>query len=345
MSELKDSLKDLKHEAQKDLEDIKDSDQLEALRNKYLSRKSGLITNVLKQLKDVTEDERREIGAAANQVKTEFIESLKEIQKRLAPDQPTEYFDVTLPGTKYPEGHLHPLTKVSQEVEDIFASMGFNRYEGNELDNEFYSFESLNIPATHPARDMWDTFYVDAKPDQKLGRPLFRPHTSAMQVKIMKDNKPPLSTIIIGRCFRNEATDASHEHTFHQIEGFAVGTDISIANLIDTLRGFLSTLFKAEVKVRLRPSYFPFVEPGFELDFSCLQCQGKGCKVCKNSGWVELLGCGMIHPKVFEYAGYEKGKYTGFAFGVGLDRLTMMRFGINDIRLLQSGDLRFLNQF
>jgi phenylalanyl-tRNA synthetase alpha chain len=235
------------------------------------------------------------------------------------------------------------------EVRNIFGSMGFELHEGNELTNLYYNFLSLNFPENHPAMDSYDTFYIK-DPSQKKEpalkeRLVMRAHTSNMQVKIMENKKPPLRVIVPGRCFRNERTDVSHEHTFYQMEGFLVDESVSIANLIYIQKTFLSKIFGKEVKVRLRPGYFPFVEPGFELDSSCVFCEGKGCRVCKGTGWVELIPCGMIHPKVFESAGYPKGKYTGFAFGMGLNRLVMLKYGIEDNRLLMSGDLRFINQF
>ena len=293
--------------------------------------------------------ERKNIGQAANQVKQELLARVNQAKSKFGSPGSggKSQLDVTLPGVPLPKGHLHPLTLLKREVSQAFRSMGFAIYEGPDVDNEYYAFESLNIPATHPARDIWDTFWVKNgnRDKEKSGRWLLRPHTSSMQVRIMEKNEPPVRAVVIGRCFRHEATDASHEHTFYQVEGFAVDEAISIANLTSTLKSLLSSLFQQKVKVRLRPSYFPFVEPGFELDFGCLNCQGKGCSVCSRTGWVELLGCGMIHPRVLEYAGYPKGKYTGFAFGLGLDRLAMMKHRIGDIRLFHSGDLRFLNQF
>ena len=231
-----------------------------------------------------------------------------------------------------------------EKVVDIFYSMGFDILQGHELETDYYNFEALNIPSGHPARDMWDTFYIKQKILKKY-KPLLRTHTSAMQVRVMEKSKPPLKICVIGKCFRHEATDVSHEHTLYQIEGFVVDKKISVANLIYTLQEFLNILFKQDVKIRVRPSYFPFTEPSFEIDFSCLKCNGRGCSICSNTGWVEILGCGMIHPNVFKAAGYAKGVYTGFAFGIGLDRLVMMKHKIDDIRWFHSSDLRFLHQF
>lgn len=338
---MKEELLKIKNEIRQALNNIKDTQALEELKIKYLGRKDGKLTNLLKNLKNLSSGQKKEIGLIANEVKKDVVALMEKAKKDLEKKNNSNiFFDVTLPGQVDLPGHIHPITQVRLEVEEIFKTMGFAIHEGNELVSDYYNFESLNIPKDHPARDMQDTFFI--KNHSNL---VMRTHTSAMQVKIMENKTPPLKVIIPGRVFRHEATDASHEHTFHQIEGFVVDKNISIANLIWTQKQLLSAIFHKEVKVRLRPGYFPFVEPGFELDCSCLICGGTGCSVCKYKGWVELIPCGMIHPKVFEYAGYKKGQYTGFAFGMGLSRLTMMKYGINDIRLFMSGDLRFLNQF
>lgn len=326
-----------------ELSRVKSLKDLERLRIKYFGRKEGELTKILRSLDDLPKEERKKIGFLANKVKQELIlafNTARDRIKKIEFSKKEEFFDTTLPAKFPPKGHGHPLTQVRLELEEIFKSMGFEIYEGDELTSDFYNFESLNIPKTHPARDIQDTFFIKDHPNLVM-----RTHTSAMQVKIMEKKKPPLRVIVPGRCFRHEATDPSHEHTFYQMEGFLVDEKVSIANLIYTQKTLLRAIFKKDVKVRLRPGYFPFVEPGFELDCSCIICDGKGCSVCKRTGWVELIPCGMIHPKVFEFAGYPKGKYTGFAFGMGLTRLVMMRYGIDDIRLFMSGDLRFLEQF
>ncbi|MBU0670832.1 phenylalanine--tRNA ligase subunit alpha [Patescibacteria group bacterium] len=323
------------------IEKARSVDEIEKLKIEVLGRKEGKLTLVMKGLKDLSPEEKKKIGPIANQVKIEITNLIKEKESYLVLAQnDVKDFDVTLPGEKFGLGHAHPIFKVRKDLEDIFTSLGFDIYEGDNLVSDYYNFESLNIPKDHPARDMQDTFFIACHKDKVM-----RTHTSSMQVKIMEENEPPLKVIVPGRVFRNEATDASHEHTFYQLEGFVVDKSISIANLIDTQKTLLSQIFKREVKIRLRPGYFPFVEPGFELDFQCLICGGKGCATCKHEGWVEMMGCGMIHPKVFEHAGYLAGKYTGFAFGLGLTRLAMMKYGIDDIRLFMSGDLRFLKQF
>ncbi len=336
-------IKQLKNKAVQEISRIKEQSEIERLWHKYLGRQDGELTKILRSLKDLSIVERPKIGSFANQVKREiedFLNKKKQSYGNLT-EEKGESFDFTLPGEKIEYGHLHPLTQIRYEVAEIFSSMGFEILEGPELETDYYNFEALNIPAGHPARDMWDTFYIKSVKGDKL----LRTHTSPMQVRVMEERKPPLRMCVIGRCFRHEATDASHEHTLHQVEGFVVDKEITIANLIHILRNFLNILFNQKVKIRLRPSYFPFTEPSFEVDFACLNCGGRGCPVCKYTGWVEILGSGMIHPKVFKHAGYPRGKYTGFAFGVGLDRLAMMKYKIDDIRLFHGGDLRFINQF
>ena len=334
-------IKELSSEAEDKIEKAKTLNQIEEIKKEFLGRKDGKVSLVMRGLKDLDPKQKKEIGPIANSIKKKIESVIKEKESWFVlQGKDVSDFDITLPGTEVRLGHNHPVTIIRHQLESIFTSMGFDIIEGDNLVSDYYNFESLNIPPDHPARDMQDTFFIKDHPELVM-----RTHTSAMQVRIMEERKPPLKVIVPGRCFRNEATDASHEHTFHQMEGFVVGENISIANLIYTQKLLLTEIFNKDVKVRLRPGYFPFVEPGFELDCSCFICGGKGCSVCKKTGWVELIPCGMIHPKVFEYAGYPKGKYTGFAFGLGLTRLAMMKFGIDDIRMFMSGDLRFLNQF
>ncbi len=339
---MKDKLQQLKSEVLEKLGGVKDEGSLRDLEVKYLGRK-GELTSVLKGLKDLSDEEKREIGPLANAVKEELSNKIeqKRIELDSKIDEDAEWIDVTLPKEKTVSGHLHPLSQVQYELEDIFSSMGFMILDGPELESDYYSFEALNIPSWHPAREAQDTFYIK-NDKQKM---VLRPHTSSVQVRALQKYGAPLKAVVPGRVFRSEATDASHEHTFHQLEGLMVDKDISIANLIAVMKELLKGIFKRDVKVRLRPGYFPFVEPGFELDINCLICEGRGCSVCKHSGWVELLPCGLVHPNVLKYGGIDTDKYNGFAFGLGLTRLVMMRYKINDIRLIESGDLRFLNQF
>lgn len=333
-------LNQVKNQALQEVDACSSLEQLENLRIKYLGRKSQL-SQTLRSLKNLPEEEKKIFGKFANDIRVQIEQKFGQKTRDLHQKSPAPAsVDISEPGLIPNIGHLHPLTQVQEEVESIFRSMNFEVHEGPELVSDFYNFEALNFPKGHAVRDSQDTFFIKEKPDH-----LMRTHTSNMQVAIMEKRKPPLRVIVPGRCFRNEATDASHEHTFYQCEGFVVDEKISIANLIYTLKAFLSAYFKRDIKIRLRPGYFPFVEPGFELDYNCSICGGKGCSVCKQTGWVELIPCGMIHPKVFEFAGYPAGKYTGFAFGMGLTRLVMMKYNINDIRLLMSADLKFLNQF
>jgi len=254
-------------------------------------------------------------------------------------------FDPTLPGEKINSGHLHPLTLVRRDLEKVFSSMGFMVLEGPELESDYYNFEALNIPSTHPARDMQDTFFIDKKNKNEEFDLVMRTQTSPMQVRAMKEHGAPLRAVVVGRTYRNEATDASHEHSFHQIEGLMIDEEISLANLKAVLQEMLSGIYQQEIKVRIRPGYFPFVEPGLEVDMSCTFCKGKGCSICKKTGWVEMLGAGLVHPNVLKAGGIDPKKYQGFAFGMGIERMAMLKYGINDIRLFHSGDLHFLKQF
>ena len=336
-------IKQLKSKALEQINQIKNKADLDKVWRQYLGRQNGKLTKLLRGLKDLSVKEKPKVGSLANQVKQEINQVIDIKRQELfssGSKVKSETLDFTLPGKKVELGHLHPLTQGKQMAADIFLSMGFEILEGPEFETDYYNFEALNIPKGHPSRDMWDTFYIKSKKGE-----LLRTHTSPMQIRVMEKKKPPLKVCVIGKCFRHEATDASHEHTFYHIEGFVVDEEISVANLIYTLKTFLNALFKTEVKIRVRPSYFPFTEPSFEVDFACLNCGGKGCPVCSQTGWVEILGAGMIHPEVFKQAGYIKEKYTGFAFGIGLDRLIMMKHKIDDIRLLHSSDLRFIRQF
>ncbi|HIE16493.1 MAG TPA: phenylalanine--tRNA ligase subunit alpha, partial [Bacteroidales bacterium] len=243
-------------------------------------------------------------------------------------------------------GKLHPLTLVQNQIEDIFTTMGFEIADGPDVETEFYNFDAINMPDDHPARDMQDTFWISREEGRKKGTgTVLRTQTSGVQVRYMKEHKPPLRIIVPGRVFRSEATDPSHEHTFHQFEALVAGPDISVSNFLHIAETFFTQFFGEKMKVRLRPSYFPFVEPGFEFDISCTNCGGDGCSTCSRTGWIEVGGAGMVHQNVFEAAGYKKGKYQGFAWGFGLERLAMMKYKINDIRLFHSGDVRFTEQF
>lgn len=323
------------------------------LKAKYLGKK-GEISEILKGLKSATPEEKKEIGPKANQVKEQILAGvqeklneieIKQIEEKLLKNKidPT-YLDEIKAG-QWQQGGDHPRTIVKREIEDVFLSMGFEILDGPHVEDEFHNFEALNIPGDHPARDMQDTFWFDDPESPEGNKHLLRTHTSTIQVRGMMSRKPPFRFIAPGIVFRCERTDASHEMVFGQLEGMMVGEGISVSNLIYFMKVVLKAIFKKQVEVRLRPGFFPFVEPGFELDIKCLICSGKGCSVCKQVGWVELLPCGMVHPNVLKAGGIDAEKYNGFAFGLGLDRLVMMKYGIDDIRHLQGGDLRFNEQF
>lgn len=334
------------------LEAIKKADSLHALQEievKYIGRK-GELTSILRGVKDLPDAEKPIIGKLSNEVKNELEAAFKEKSQAMETAELNKKlkdgtFDITIPGPDAEPGHIHPLSQVQYEVEKIFSSMGFMIADGPEVESEYYNFEGLNVPAWHPARDMQDTFFVKGKQDKKHGKMVLRTQTSPVQVRTMEKRGAPLRIIVPGRTFRYEATDASHDTTFYQVEGLMIDKDISIAHLKGVLAEFLNRLFHKDVTVRIRPGYFPFVEPGLEVDFSCLLCGGKGCRVCKYTGWVEFMGAGMVHENVLKAGGIDSKKWQGWAFGFGLTRLVMMRHGIDDIRLLLGGDLRFINQF
>jgi phenylalanyl-tRNA synthetase alpha chain len=326
----------------KALEGATTLEALEAIRVEALGRK-GKLAEVSKGFGKLTPEERASLGKVLNSVKQELesgLESRKAVLESVALDArlASEWFDITTPAPGIRPGHLHPITQVQREIEELFVSLGFAVMDGPEVEEEQYNFDKLNIPLDHPARDMQDTFWLND------GR-LLRTHTSPVQIRALEKLGAPLKMIAPGRVFRNEEVDPSHEHTFYQLEGMMVDKNVSVAHLIYFMKTLLSAIFKREVTVRLRPGFFPFVEPGFELDIQCLICNGKGCPVCKQSGWVELLPCGLVHPAVLRSGGLDPEEWNGFAFGLGLTRLAMMRYAIDDIRLFASGDLRFLGQF
>jgi len=338
---LKESLLQMKEDVEKRINDATSSEVVEQIRVEFLGKK-GKITEVLKGLKDLSVEEKKEVGKLANDIKVELEEKINKAievinEKKIEEELKKENFDITFPGYEYKKGSLHPITVVQRRAEEIFKGMGFMIADGPEIEEDRFNFEMLNIPKDHPARDMQDTYYLNT------GNVL-RTQTSACQSRFMLDNKPPFRMIAPGRCFRNEAMDASHENTFFQLEGMMVEKDLSIANLVYIMKTLLTEILEREVEVRLRPGFFPFVEPGFELDINCQICGGKGCPTCKHSGWLELLPCGMVHPNVLKAGGIDPEEYKGFAFGVGLTRLAMMKYGIKDIRDLNSGDLRFLKR-
>lgn len=335
----------IKEAALKELEAIKNSEELKNFQDKYFNKKDGVLTSMFKDLKSVTEDLRPKMGAMLNDVRSQVESAVGEkihLVCESIGSSSNDSLDPTITQRHYHLGHLHPMTQMITDIEENFSQMGFWILRGPELESDFYNFEALNIPSWHPAREAQDTFYVESPEGEKR---VLRTHTSSVQVRAMQKYGAPLRAIMPGRVYRNESTDASHEHTFYQFECLVIDENISIANLIATLKEMVSAIYKKEMKVRLRPGYFPFVEPGFELDMSCSFCDSKGCSICKHTGWIEMGGSGMVHPNVLKAGGIDPKKYSGFAFGMGLTRLLMMKSGIDEIRLMQSGDLRFLNQF
>jgi len=344
-----DKTSEIKQSFMAELEAVNEISQLEAIKVKYLG-KNGLITELMKDMKSLTPEEKKSFGQAVNVLKNEVSEIIAEKTEELKHKAILEEinkmqdFDISTPANTE-RGSYHPITLVQRQCEAIFKSMGFTVEEYSEVVTDYECFEALNIPKHHPARDMQDTYYLE-------NGQLLKSHTSAAQNAIYKkykdnlvNNGVPIKAIFPGRCFRNEATDACHENTFFQMEGVMVDKNISISNLIFFMKTMLSEVFKKDIKVRLRPGFFPFVEPGFELDISCLICGGEGCPSCKHSGWLELCPCGMIHPEVLKAGEIDPEEYTGFAFGLGLTRLAMMKYGVKDIRDLNSGNLKSLSQF
>ncbi|MBR2784744.1 MAG: phenylalanine--tRNA ligase subunit alpha [Clostridia bacterium] len=338
---MEENIEKLGQKIKEKIDAIKSMADAESVRVEALGKK-GEVIEILKNLKNVEESKRKEVGDKANKLRVEIeelIEKKKEELKELeyeAKIKNAEKIDLTVP-VDDKVGSLHPITIVSRELEDIFTGMGFTVEDGNEVETEYNNFEAVNVPKYHPARDMQDTFWLE-------NGEVLKTQTSAAQNKIMKKYGAPLKAIFPGRCFRNEALDASHENTFFQMEGMMIDKNVSISNLIYFMKTLLSEVFKKEVEVRLRPGFFPFVEPGFELDIKCPYCGGVGCKVCKYGSWIELCPCGMIHPRVLEMGGIDPEEYSGFAFGLGLSRLAMMKYNINDLRALNSCDLRVLKQ-
>ncbi len=352
---------DISEIQQRALSELREAGTLEELDRayaRYLGRK-GELTQQLRQLGELPEEKRAETGKALNaakealqQVYTERRSELEDYELRNREEQ--EWVDVTAPAEQPLMGHLHPLTQVMREIEDIFRTMGFAVATGPEVETAWYNFDALNIPPEHPARDLWDTFWLERtkhktqspKKDNESGM-LLRTHTSPVQVRYMEQHTPPFRIVAPGRCFRHEATDASHEAQFYQVEGLMVGGrgEVTAAHFRGVIEEFLWGFFGAERETRLRTSYFPFTEPSFEVDIKCANCSGEGCSTCEHSGFVEMMGAGMVHPRVFEAVGYVPDNWQGFAFGMSIDRLAMMKYNIDDIRLFHSGDLRFLTQF
>lgn len=324
---------------------------LEELENRFLGRKQGELTNLLKGLKDLADDARKEAGQLANEVKVAVEEAINTKRQEMqgsagAEILEAERVDITQPALPVKErGHFHPNTIIQRDLEDFFTSMGFMVLDGPELESDYYNFTAVNIPATHPARDMQDTFYIKNHGQNSDSPWVMRTHTSTMQVRSLQKYGAPLRMIVPGKCYRNESTDVRHEHTFYQLEGVVVDKGITFADMKGILEAVAKHLYGADTAVRLRPKFYPFVEPGVNGEVTCFLCKGKGCRLCKNTGWLEIFGAGMMHPNVLKEGNIDPNSYQGFAFGFGLTRLVMLKYGIEDIRLLEAGDLKFLKQF
>lgn len=339
MREQLDAIRQLADQA---LADVRESKDLEALRVRFLGKK-GELTAILKQMGKLSAEERPAIGALANEVRTSIEDRIAAVAERLREQQmqariAQESVDVTMPGKRRTIGKEHPLSLVLDEVKDIFIGMGFSIAEGPEVELDYYNFEALNIPKNHPARDTQDTFYINENV-------VLRSQTSPVQIRVMERQKPPIRIIAPGRVYRSDAIDATHSPLFHQIEGLVVDKGITMADLKGTLVTFAKTLYGQDAVLRFRPHHFPFTEPSCEMDTMCFACHGEGCRLCKGEGWIELLGAGMVHPKVLQNGGIDPEEYSGFAFGMGLERLVMRRYDIDDMRLFYENDQRFLNQF
>ena len=339
---MREKLEQIRNEALKRIEEAGALDVLNDVRVSFLGKK-GAITAVLKGMKDVAPEDRPKVGQLVNETREEIERVLDEARKKMEQiireqQMKAEVIDVTLPAEKRVLGHRHPNTIALEEVERIFIGMGYEVVEGPEVEKDYYNFEVLNIPADHPARDEQDTFYVNDKI-------LLRTQTSPVQARVMEQGRLPIRMIAPGRVFRSDEVDATHSPSFHQIEGLVVDKNITLADLKGTLAEFAKEMFGADTKVKFRPHHFPFTEPSAEMDMSCFKCKGAGCRFCKGSGWIEILGCGMVHPRVFEMCGIDPKEYTGFAFGMGLERISLLKYEIDDMRLLYENDVRFLKQF
>ncbi|MBR4345442.1 MAG: phenylalanine--tRNA ligase subunit alpha [Oscillospiraceae bacterium] len=339
---MKEQLEKILQNATKELEGISDLKAMEDLRIRFLGKK-GELTGILKQMGGLSPEERPVMGQLANSVRSRIEQTIAEKTERLrreaaAAKLAAEKIDVTLPGKEMPIGRAHPLNAVLSEVEEVFLGMGFDIVDGPEVETDHYCFEALNMPKSHPARDTQDTFYIS-------DNVVLRTQTSSVQIRTMEQRKPPIRIISPGRVYRSDAVDATHSPLFHQIEGLVIDKGITLADLYGTLDMLMKKLYGKDTQIRLRPHHFPYTEPSAEVDLMCFNCGGKGCSMCKNEGYVELLGAGMVHPKVLERCGIDPEVYSGFAFGIGLERITMGRYGINDMRLLYENDMRFLGQF
>jgi len=331
-------LERLRLEAKRKIDEATNEKELEAVRVEFLGRRQGKITQILRNITDLSPQDRPLVGELVNQIKWAVQEDLKRREKEISQEEKEEWVDITLPGKKPLLGRLHPITQILEEIKRIFIGLGFQVVRGPEVETEYYNFEALNMPRYHPARDEQDSFYLD-------DTHLLRTQTSPVQIRVMEKKSPPIRIIAPGRCYRRDAVDASHFPMFHQVEGLAVDKRITFSDLKGCLTYFVHQMFDKKTRLRFRPSFFPFTEPSAEVDISCIMCKGRGCRVCSGKGWLEILGAGMVDPEVFRKVNYDPEKYQGFAFGMGVERICMLKYGIDDIRLFFQNDLRFLSQF
>ncbi len=333
----------LREEGKKEFKQVGTIQEINDLRVKYLGKK-GLLTQLLKELKDVPPENKSQVGKLLNQIKEEFIAIIgtkeEEIKKIVFKEKlQDEMLDITLPGKPLSLGKVHPITQVLEQIKNIFVQMGFVVVEGPEVETDYYNFEALNMEIDHPARDMWSTLYISS-----IDKTLLRTHTSPVQIRVMEKQNPPVRIIAPGKVYRRDL-DISHAPMFHQVEGLWVDKEVTFSDLKGTLIVFLKHMFAPDIGIRFRPSFFPFTEPSAEVDIGCVLCKGKGCRVCKGTGWIEILGAGMVHPRVLKNVGYNTEEITGYAFGMGVERIAMLKYSIDDIRLFFENDLRFLKQF
>ena len=335
---MREKLERLRLEAKRKIDEATNEKKLEAVRVEFLGRRQGKITQILRNITDLSPQDRPLVGELVNQIKRAVQEDLKRREKEISREEEEEWVDITLPGKKPLLGRLHPITQTLEEIKRVFIGLGFQVVRGPEVETEYYNFEALNMPRYHPARDEQDSFYLD-------DTHLLRTQTSPVQIRVMEKKSPPIRIIAPGRCYRRDAVDASHFPMFHQVEGLAVDKRITFSDLKGCLTYFVHQMFDKKTRLRFRPSFFPFTEPSAEVDISCIMCKGRGCRVCSGKGWLEILGAGMVDPEVFRKVNYDPEKYQGFAFGMGVERICMLKYGIDDIRLFFQNDLRFLSQF
>ena len=335
---MREKLERLRLEAKRKIDEATNEKELEAVRVEFLGRRQGKITQILRNITDLSPQDRPLVGELVNQIKRAVQEDLRRREKEISQEEKEEWVDITLPGKKPLLGRLHPITQILEEIKRIFIGLGFQVVRGPEVETEYYNFEALNMPRYHPARDEQDSFYLD-------DTHLLRTQTSPVQIRVMEKKSPPIRIIAPGRCYRRDAVDASHFPMFHQVEGLAVDKRITFSDLKGCLTYFVHQMFDKKTRLRFRPSFFPFTEPSAEVDISCIMCKGRGCRVCSGKGWLEILGAGMVDPEVFRKVNYDPEKYQGFAFGMGVERICMLKYGIDDIRLFFQNDLRFLSQF